>query len=277
MNFKIIFMLGKNLNSDLFVNPLWETTKTFLKTLSHTIKNFQTSLISEKPCSLHHSLEFNHDGINTYELPKIGKIFINFRSGNIVVKSNSKQIIFATTIYNISLNNLIREINSHFSKLTASTLLETKENGDLLLVNSEIVQQYFSILWNIFSILSRLKAKLPLNPSSPIVFWTHHFDVGFMYFFTGIFSSENDPHINLGFSPIFDPAGKIARPYFYFFIWNGSEYVKNFPITQSMYFEAHYSVLELPLSPNENTWISLEKELFEFISLLQIYLTNNQS
>ena len=239
----------------------WNSSKIFLKTLVHTLKDFQVKNIDDKVCSLHHSLEINQDGFNTYFMKNLGTLYINLKNYKIFLQDKSGKNKFELDFTNKSIGMIFDQLKAQLKSFDEKISFNLSEDqNNYLLTSSTVAAEYFTIIWDVFTILARIKSRLPLNASSPLVYWTHHFDMGFMYFYKGKYDSEQDPHINIGFTPWIDKEGSIKKPYFYLYVWNGKEYVKGFETIEPIYWQNHFTVLEL-----SNSNLDLERILAKFV------------
>jgi hypothetical protein len=91
-------------------------------------------------------------------------------------------------------------------------------------INPEWASGYAHILFTMVTALNQARVSLPPQSTNVVVF-PHHFDASFLWF-NGEAKSEQQPHVNFGFSP---GDSTINRPYFYAYAWGGKAYL-NIPV-----------------------------------------------
>ena len=245
-NFFMNNLESSSLPENFFSCSQWKSTLSFLQTLIHTLKDFQVKNIEEMTCSLQHSLKITKKGFNSFNIPDVGQFSINLEEKTIYFYNTNEEPLFKTSFVNIELSKLFKTLEGWFSSIDQKFDYPTENiASDRISDSSQALDIYSKMIWDTFTTLARVKAILPLNPTTPIAYWTHHFDMGFLYFYTGKSDSERDPHINIGFSPIGEENDEYNYPYYYIYCWNGSEYIKNFTIPEGIIWQNYFCKLSI--------------------------------
>jgi hypothetical protein len=85
---------------------------------------------------------------------------------------------------------------------------------DSFMLDPVDARAYARIQWRMTQVLAQVKAHM-FGPQSPLVLWTHGFDLSTLWFVQGMNEAE-DPQINFGFSP---GTPDVGQPYLYFYAW----------------------------------------------------------
>jgi hypothetical protein len=185
------------------------------------LKEFQLSSVEPKKLSLEHSANIYPKGIFV-EIANRGGLYYNFAQEKISYKDKS-QVLFKVSTKNKSIHalgqELMQELKTNGIDITIKA--EKIENKEILTIDNSLAKDVALTFWKLYSGLARVKAGI-LGTVSPLVLWTHHFDMAFLYFVTEKLT-ESDPTIAFGFSPQSDG---IPRPYAYMYAWDGKAYVE---------------------------------------------------
>jgi hypothetical protein len=103
------------------------------------------------------------------------------------------------------------------------------------LVQPKWASGYAQVLFTMVTALNQARESLPPQATNVVVF-PHHFDASFLWFNGGA-KSEQQPHINFGFSP---GDSTINRPYFYAYAWDGKAYL-NIPVNPPLMHDPRFS------------------------------------
>ena len=205
----------------------WSKTRVALRSASHLIKHIQVKFIESKSMQLEHGISINKNGVYTDNLGDLGRLFFNFRSGEIYLENYSKEKVFSIDIKGKNISSLTSEIKSKFKDLGKDIILDSDElkGTESFEFPSDDSNRAADILWYFYSALARFRSKL-FGAMSPVVMWTHHFDFAFVFFTSPEKRTEQDSHMCFGFAPTLDESYK--NPYAYFYAWDGpkKEYVK---------------------------------------------------
>jgi len=199
------------------MTPEWATTRDSLHRASQVVGAVQKAMIDPLPNALHLSLFITPDGLITRQFADGQSILLDFRNIAVRLLDPSGKQSASWMLSTVSPRTLTGELAS---KLGLSL---TNDDDGLLTVNRSDADNYAIMLYRIYSAFARFKARLS-GMMSPIVIWTHHFDLSFVWFTGNEADEHNAPHINFGFAPHSDG---FEMPYIYVYGWSPEEnYVK---------------------------------------------------
>ena len=198
----------------------WENTQTSLQKISHLLKNFQVKTINKKVLDLQHSVNLYSKGIKV-DISNKGHIFYNFARERITFKSGNN-LLFEYPTHGKSIKAIASELHEKFRNLGIEIPLEMHKYVDEtpISIDNKLAKEIAKTYWKLYSALARVKAKI-FGTTSPLVLWTHHFDLAFLYFMTEK-TTTSDPSVAFGFAP---SSEGISRPYAYIYAWDGTKYV----------------------------------------------------
>lgn len=188
----------------------WELTRTSLhraaKLLNATRLRYQQPL----PNHLHHSLGIETRGLTTGVLAKgegMGstELLLDFKTAS----------VNGTPLNGYSLQTLAVEVLTKEGLDVPMTELSDETPFE---VNPALAADYAQVLYGVFSAVARFRARVA-GTMTPIVVWSHHFDLSFLWFATAQ-ADESAPHMNFGFSPGDE---NIPRPYLYAYAYPAPE------------------------------------------------------
>ncbi|MEM6281462.1 MAG: DUF5996 family protein [Chloroflexota bacterium] len=188
--------------------PDWNATKHTLHTATQIMSAVRKAAGERQPNHLHHSLYPMPDGLRTGDIPGAGELTLNHRTGTIA--GNGIDIAFAGKSSQAVFDELQTAVEPHDITLNAPDEL----SDDVMAYDAEHAAAFADLHWEVFRALSRVKANLN-GGQTPLVVWSHGFDMSTIWF-AGEMDEENDPHINMGFSP---GTPDTPEPYLYFYVW----------------------------------------------------------
>jgi hypothetical protein len=188
----------------------WELTRDNLHRSTKLLNAVRLRYLEPMPNHLHHSLVITPNGLSTGVFSTGGgaansEVQLDFKTASVndvALNGHSLKTLSAQVLVNAGLD-------VPMTNLSDDTPFE---------VNVGLAKDYAQTLYSVFTAVARFRARL-LGAMSPVVVWSHHFDVSFLWFATAQ-ADETAPHMNFGFSP--GDAG-IPRPYFYVYAYPSPE------------------------------------------------------
>lgn len=104
--------------------------------------------------------------------------------------------------------------------LGANDLQQPNDTTPFVVVRED-AESYAHLLYTIYTAMSRFRARLG-GAMTPLVVWSHHFDLSFLWFRGNVPDEHTAPHINFGFAP-FSPS--FDQPYVYVYAWSQLGYL----------------------------------------------------
>jgi hypothetical protein len=188
----------------------WELTRDHLHRATKLLNAVRLRYLQPMPNHLHHSLVITPNGLSTGV----------FSTGGGAVTSEVALDFKTATVSEIALNghNLKTLSSAVMAKTGLDAPMTNLSDETPFDVNVSLAADYAKTLYSVFTAVARFRARLR-GTMSPVVVWSHHFDVSFLWFATNE-AEESAPHMNFGFSP--GDAG-IPRPYFYAYAYPSPE------------------------------------------------------
>ncbi len=183
----------------------FELTRNSLHRAAQLLHAVRLRYVEPMPNHLHHSLLVTPKGLTTGSL-KIG----GGMTSTGVTLDMTMGTVNGVPLNGYSLQTLAIEVLSRAGLDVPMTDLNNEIPFE---VNLDVSAEYAITLYTIFTSMSRFKGQL-YGAMTPIVVWSHHFDLSFLWFATPTYE-ESAPHMNFGFSP--GDEG-IPRPYFYSYL-----------------------------------------------------------
>ncbi len=214
------------------LTPEWATTRNNLHRASIVVGAVQKAMIDPLPNALHLSLFVTSQGLTTRQFADGRSILLDFRHGFVrLLDANGKQS-HGWGLGTVSPQALTENLSS---QLDVSL---TNDDDALMPINTQDGENYATTLFQVYSAFARFKARL-FGMMSPVVIWTHHFDLSFVWFTGNDADEHTAPHINFGFAP--HSAG-FEMPYIYVYGWSPEkQYVKIDPPAPSKWHEETFT------------------------------------
>lgn len=193
----------------------WEPTRNTLHAISGVLSALRKAYTDPQPLALHLSLYIIPAGLSTGGT-SAGRFVLNFANATLeYYKPNRTVVWLPLSRYATSadlMGALLGEITADMPD--ASVPVISAPEITPLYVQDEQIKAYGQTLQMIYTAISRVRGRL-LGTMTPIVVWSHGFDVSTLWF-KGSELDEDQPHINIGFSP--GSAG-FPRPYVYVYAY----------------------------------------------------------
>jgi hypothetical protein len=271
---KIIFVIDDMESEISMLDALsqWEPTRSTLHAISGVLAALRKAYTEPQPLALHLSLYISPTGLSTGGT-SAGRFVLNFANATIeYYKPNHTVVWLPLTRYATSadlMGALLGEITADMPDMSVP-VIHAPEIAPLY-IREEQISAYGQTLQMIYTAISRVRGRL-LGAMTPIVVWGHGFDVSTLWFKGGELD-ENQPHINIGFSP--GSAG-LSRPYIYVYAYPMPEDFETLPLPSlaRWYTESwNGAVIDYDsLRTQESPLAMLETQLTEIFDLLETRL-----
>lgn len=180
--------------------PDWQPTKTALHRAAQVISAVREAVVDPLPNHLHHSLTPTRDGATTRDLPRLGALTVNYRTGKLVHTHNGA-VLATHTLHGATQAGLWAAVADTVNEMLPGVALPSP--GDLtdetLTFDPAHGAAFATVHGWAFDVIARTRAHA-LGFQTPLVQWAHGFDLSTLIFAQGSVE-EQDPHVNLGFSP----------------------------------------------------------------------------
>jgi hypothetical protein len=212
----------------------WEPTRDALHQAAQVLNAIKVPSVARQPNALHHSLNVSASGLNTGELNFGGVMALDFGvQGDLLPDypqltwSNGSGEEFAIPLAGYTQITLLDAVVKHLADYGYPVTPRTDEiKGETIFqIHPETATQYAAALDRIYTAMARFRARL-LGTMTPLVVWSHHFDLSMLYFVSGS-DEHSDPHLNFGFAP---ESPGIPRPYFYVYAYPMPDGLVNQPL-----------------------------------------------
>lgn len=190
--------------------PNWDNTRIALHQAAQILGEVRKASGIRLPNHAHLTVEVTSRGVTTGTTPE-GTLTLDFPDRQItyVCPAGSITHIPLAGHTQIALADaVLKAITDHDhtviinrDPITGTTPLEA---------DPALAANYANALYSIFTAIARFRARI-IGPMSPLNVWPHGFDLSMLWFAHG-FVEEQDPHINIGFSP---GSPGFPRPYIY--------------------------------------------------------------
>jgi hypothetical protein len=193
----------------------WKTTCDSLHHAAQALGEIRRSIVSPLPNALHLSLYFAPEGLTTGILPDGGEAVFDFGSESIHYHTpDDEEIVIFLDGHNQQtlLTALAEAIPAAQERLEPHRL----QDDTPFEIDSGLAGDYASALYAIFTAVARFRARL-FGAMTPVVLWTHHFDLSFLWFATNTPDEHTQPHFNFGFAPF--TGDEFPRPYLYSYMY----------------------------------------------------------
>lgn len=195
----------------------WESTRDALHQVALVVGAIRVASSDVLPNDLQFSVAVTDGGISTTELNVGGELRFNFASFTLnYVRDDGDVFTIDATSY--SQITLMQAVMDEFAKLGIKLEPSMKHitHNSPFEVDLALAQEYAIVVDSAYTALARFRSKLN-GCMSPLVIWSHHFDMAFIWFATKDTNEHQDPHLAIGFAPFSDG---IDRPYFYGYGWS---------------------------------------------------------
>ncbi len=214
----------------------WEKTAHSLHQATQLLGAIRMFLFEPMPNFLELPMQIKSYGLSTGLLPGGGEIRLDFQqialiyqpaSGDstaILLAGHSQASLFEALLSVLTAGGqvLVPKTADHPSFVDAFYAALVARGHQLIPPRAELTRDtplevvpqlaadYAQVLHRIFTATARFRARL-VGPMTPIVVWSEHFDLSFLWFATAQ-ATERNPHMNFGFAPYSEG---LPRPYLY--------------------------------------------------------------
>lgn len=188
----------------------WESTRTTLHLASRILGESRKAAGVRLPNHAHLTLEVTPRGLTTNKTDA-GTLTLDYPDREItyVCPEGSVTKIPLAGHSQVSLaEEVLKALADHSHPLTLNYAEITDTNP--LQPDAALAADYAAVQYSMFATIARFRARL-IGYLSPVNVWPHGFDISTLWFARGTVE-EQDPHLNIGFSP--GSAG-FPRPYIY--------------------------------------------------------------
>lgn len=188
----------------------WQSTRASLHHAAEILGKVRKAMIAPLPNALHLSLHVTPDGLTTGALKDGTTLALDFKEALIKRLSAEGRITDSWRLADHTQKSLAAALASAFN-------IDISAEGDVpLAVNAKTSEDYAIFLYKVYTAFARFRATL-FGTMSPVVVWTHHFDLSFVWFVGNEPDEHNKAHINFGFAPFSDG---VELPYIYVYGWS---------------------------------------------------------
>lgn len=209
----------------------WDTTAQGLHKAAQVLAAIRLLVLEHSPHYLEFSVKIVPEGLSTDTMPTGGEVILDFRQAAVIVRtaaglsstiplaSHNQETLFEEVLGAVNLGELVApkgaRIDALIEAIKTKGRLVIPKRADYsdqtpLTVDPRLGGDYAQALYRIFIGVARFRARLE-GFMTPIVVWSEHFDLSFLWFATET-AQESTPHVNFGFAP-FSPG--FERPYLY--------------------------------------------------------------
>ncbi|MEQ8676706.1 MAG: DUF5996 family protein [Aggregatilineales bacterium] len=188
----------------------WQSTRTSLHQAAEVVGKVRKAMIDPLPNALHLSLHIVPEGLSTARLSDDTTLVLDIKEA-LVKRLNPEGRISETW--------LLADYTQQSLASTLATAFEidiSAEGDEPLKINTRVGVDYAIFLYRVYTAFARFRATL-FGTMSPVVVWTHHFDLSFVWFTGNEPDEHNKAHINFGFAPFSDG---VDLPYIYMYGWS---------------------------------------------------------
>jgi hypothetical protein len=188
----------------------WQTTRDSLHQAAQVLTAVRVGSMDPLPNALRHSLTVMPYGLRTQKLKWGGELRLKFTGTLEYVEQGEVRWQLDLAAY--TQTSLLTEVQKRLQAAGHTFTPQTSaiQHDTPLALNSESGRVLAYTLDRIYTGMARFRARLN-GTLTPLVLWSHHFDLSFIYFRQGN-DEHHDPHINCGFALFSDG---FPQPYFY--------------------------------------------------------------
>ena len=188
----------------------WQSTRTSLHLAAEVVGKVRKAMIAPLPNALHLSLHIVPEGLTTARLKDDTTLVLDFKEALLKRLTPEGRISETWHLADYTQHSLATTLATAFAIDIAA------EGNQPLSVNTRIGEDYAIFLYRVYTAFARFRATL-FGTMSPVVVWTHHFDLSFVWFTGNNPDEHNQAHINFGFAPFSDG---VDLPYIYAYGWS---------------------------------------------------------
>jgi hypothetical protein len=192
----------------------WEQTRDTLHQAAQVLSAVRVGSVPPLPNALRHSLTVTSYGVRTTPLAWGGELRLKFTGTLEYVEQ--QEVRWQLALEQYTQTTLLEEVLRRLREQGQSVVPYTAaiQQTTPLLLNRESGRVLAYTLDRIYTGMARFRARLN-GTLTPLVLWSHHFDVSFLYFGQGQ-DEQHDPHLNCGFAL---HSEGFAQPYFYLYAY----------------------------------------------------------
>jgi hypothetical protein len=188
----------------------WTQTRDSLHRVAQIVATIKKARVPKQINALHLSLFVVPEGLTSGRLADGSSLTADFRNRTVRYQpASGEEVVISLEGHSPSslMDTLLQHIPSGRENIPVPADLGT----ELLTIDPAAAADYAKALYTIYTALARFRARL-LGTMTPLVVWSHGFDLSFLWFRGGDPDEHSQPHLNFGFSP---GSEGFPRPYLY--------------------------------------------------------------
>lgn len=191
----------------------WKEAQPLLHQAAQVLNAVRLASLPPMPNALRHSLRPIAVGATTDRLPFGGTLTLDYVQGAIIYMQGGAES-FRVSLQDHTQQALLNSVVAGIAQAGHPLDTERTPLAGTTPLNPDLTQTqlYAGVQWRMFRMLALVKAHM-FGGQNPLVLWPHGFDLSTLWFAAGL-DEQNDPHLNLGFSP---GTADIGQPYVYFY------------------------------------------------------------